>query len=388
MATPSPVALDNRANGTTTDRSVAQPIGWPTADLLERVAECEHVAFVSDRGCGLRAIIAVYSTALGPAVGGTRFLRYPDEASALRDVLDLARGMAYKAALAGLPFGGGKAVIIGDPATDKSPRLLRSYGKAVQSLEGRYVTACDVGTVTEDMDVVATECQHVVGRSTARGGSGDSSILTARGVLAAMLAAACYRWGSADLAGRRVSVEGVGKVGRRLVGHLVELGASVTVYDVDPAAVVRLRSRWPQVAVADDHDALVRTRSDVFAPCALGGSLTAGTAAALRTEIVCGGANNQLAAPGVDAVLADRDILYTPDYVANAGGLIQVASELLGFDLAAARTRVAGIRDTALLVFRTARDRGTLPGVTADLMAEERLERAARRSGHERSSCP
>lgn len=376
MATPSPVALDNRTNGTTTHRSVVQPTGWRTAELLDRAAECEHVALVRDRGSGLRAIIAVYSTTLGPAVGGTRYLPYPDEATALRDVLDLARGMAYKAALAGLPFGGGKAVIIGDPATDKTPELLRSYGRAVQSLGGRYVTACDVGTVAEDMDVVATECEHVVGRSAARGGSGDSSVLTAYGVLQAMLAAATYRWGSADLSGRRVSVEGVGKVGHRLVGHLVDLGASVTVFDVDPAAVRRVRSRWPRVEVADDREALVRIQSDVFAPCALGGSLTRRTAATVRTEIVCGGANNQLAVPEVEEALAKRNILYTPDYVANAGGLIQVASELLGFDLAAARTRTEGIRDTALLVFRTARERGTLPGATADLMAEERLAAA------------
>lgn len=376
MATPSPVALDNRTNGTTIHRSVVRPTDWATADLLERAAECEHVAFVHDRGCGLHAIIAVYSTALGPAVGGTRFLRYPDEATALGDVLDLARGMAYKAALAGLPFGGGKAVIIGDPATDKSPELLRSYGRAVQSLGGQYITACDVGTVADDMDVVGTECQYVVGRNTSRGGSGDSSVLTAYGVLQAMLAAATYRWGSGDLSGRRVCVEGVGKVGRRLVGHLMELGASVTVFDVDPLAVRRVRSRWPRVEVADDRDAFMRVRSDVFAPCALGGSLTASTAGTLRTEIVCGGANNQLAAPEVDAALAERDILYTPDYVANAGGLIQVASELLGFDLAAARARAAGIRDTALLVFRTARQRGTLPSETADQMAEERLTAA------------
>jgi len=378
--------LDHHTNGTTHHPSIPHPAGWLTADLVERASECEHVAFVRDRASGLRTIIAVYSTALGPAVGGTRFRRYPDTAAALRDVLDLARGMAYKAALAGLPFGGGKAVIIGDPATDKSPELLRRYGQAVQSLGGRYVTACDVGTVAEDMDIVATQCRFVVGRSSAHGGSGDSAVLTAYGVLQAMLAAATDRWGSADLAGRRVSVEGVGKVGHRLVGHLAELGALVTVYDVDPAAVARVRAQWPQVRVAEDRDALVRARSDVFAPCALGGSLTASTAAALRAEVVCGAANNQLAAPGVGALLAERGILYTPDYVANAGGLIQVASELLGFDLAAARVRAAGIRDTALLVFRTAHERGALPGVIADLMAEERLARAGRPSISEQCS--
>lgn len=267
-------------------------------------------------------------------------------------------------------------MIIGDPATDKSPAPLRSYGRAVRSLGGRYITACDVGTVAEDMDVVATECEFVVGRSTARGGSGDSGVLTAYGVLQAMLAAASYRWGSADLAGRRIGVEGVGKVGRRLVDHLMELGASVTVYDPDPIAVRRVRDRWPQVEVTASRDALVHARLDVFAPCALGGSLTADTAAALRARIVCGAANNQLAAPEVEAALADRNILYTPDYVANAGGLIQVASELLDFDLAAAWARATGIRDTALRVFRTARQHGILPGAAADLLAEQRMAAA------------
>ena len=202
----------------------------------------EQVVFCQDAPTGLRAIIAIYSTALGPALGGTRFYPYQSEALALADALNLSRAMTYKAALAGLDLGGGKAVIIGDPATLKTEALLRAYGRFVESLGGRYITACDVGTYSADMDMIGRECRYVTGRTEAAGGAGDSSVLTALGVFQGMRAAAGHAWGSTSLEGRRIGVEGVGKVGARLVDHLVEAGAEVVVCDVDPRAVERVRA--------------------------------------------------------------------------------------------------------------------------------------------------
>jgi len=270
------------------------------------------VVFCHDPVTGLRAIIAIHSTALGPALGGTRFYPYADESSALADVLRLSRGMTYKAALAGLDLGGGKAVIIGDPATDKTEALLRSYGRFVQSLGGRYITACDVGTYVPDMDVVARECDYATGRSLEHGGSGDSSVLTAYGVFEGMRAAAAHAWGSPTLRGRRVGVAGVGKVGHHLVTHLLEDGATVVVADVSEAAVRRVVDAYPAVEVVRDIDALVRSRLDVYAPCALGGALDEETVAVLSARIVCGAANNQLAHPGIESSLAARMPSKTP----------------------------------------------------------------------------
>src|SRR5262252_6421997 len=234
---------------------VADDPGHPReapASALSTASQAGHeqVVFCQDVQSGLRAIIAIYSTALGPALGGTRFYPYPSEDAALADVLNLSRAMAYKNALAGLDHGGGKAVIIGDPARLKSEALLRAYGRFVESLNGRYVTACDVGTYSEDMDVIARECSHVTGRTPANGGAGDSSVLTAYGVYQGMLAAAEHVWGTSDLAGRRVAVEGVGKVGRRLVGHLAEAGAEILICDVSAAAIDRVRGEHPSVEVA------------------------------------------------------------------------------------------------------------------------------------------
>src|SRR5712691_1796907 len=233
----------------------------------------EQVVFCQDAPTGLRAIIAIYSTTLGPALGGTRFYPYPSEDAALADVLNLARAMAYKNALAGLDHGGGKAVIIGDPRTDKSEALLRAYGRFVQSLNGRYITACDVGTYSEDMDIIARECRHVTGRTVPNGGAGDSSVLTAFGVFQGILAAAEHSWGTTSLDGRQVGVEGVGKVGRRLVSHLLEAGAEVVICDVDPGAIDRVATEHPSVRVAAGRHELIGQQLDVYAPCALGGAL-------------------------------------------------------------------------------------------------------------------
>ena len=315
----------------------------PAVDIFEEGSEHEQVVFCNDPATGLRAIIAIHSTTLGPALGGTRFYPYASTQDALTDVLNLSRGMTYKAALAGLDLGGGKAVIIGDPTTDKNEALLRAYGRFVQSLGGRYYTACDVGTYSPDMDVVARECAYVTGRSVAHGGAGDSSVLTAYGVFQGMRAAAEVVWGEPTLADRTVGVAGVGKVGHHLVRLLVEDGASIVVTDVSPAAIARVIAEHPgSVRVVGSTEQLVAADIDVYAPCALGGALTDEVVDALRAKIVCGAANNQLAHPGVEKALEDRGILYAPDYCVNSGGVIQVADELHGFNFD--RAKAAGGR--------------------------------------------
>ncbi|MFG1697984.1 Glu/Leu/Phe/Val dehydrogenase [Nonomuraea sp. NPDC049309] len=338
----------------------------------------EQVVFCADEQSGLRAIIAIYNTALGPALGGTRFYPYAGEQEALADVLNLAKGMAYKNALAGLDLGGGKAVIIGDPSRDKSEALLRAYGRFVQSLGGRYITACDVGTYSEDMDIVARECRYVTGRTVANGGAGDSSILTAFGVFQGMRASAERVFGTPSLHGKRVGVEGVGKVGHRLVDLLREDGAEVVICDVSPKAIERVRQRHPEVDVVEDAAALMTSDIDVFAPCALGGVLDDDSVAKLRAKIVCGAANNQLAHPGVEKQLAERGILYAPDYVVNSGGVIQVADEIGGFDMERARSKAAQIYDTTLKIFSIAADEGVPPAVAADRLAERRMSEVGR----------
>ncbi|MDX3073542.1 Leu/Phe/Val dehydrogenase [Streptomyces sp. MI02-7b] len=334
----------------------------------------EQVVLCQDRATGLKAVVAIHSTALGPALGGTRFHAYASDEEAVADALNLARGMSYKNALAGLDLGGGKAVIIGDPDTVKSEELLLAYGRFVASLGGRYVTACDVGTYVADMDVVArANPQWTTGRSPENGGAGDSSVLTAWGVFQGMRAAARAKWGEPTLRGRRVGVAGVGKVGHHLVEHLLQDGAEVVITDVRGEAVERITSRHPQVTAVTDADVLIRTPLDVYAPCALGGALNDDTVPALTATIVCGAANNQLAHPGVEKDLADRGILYAPDYVVNAGGVIQVADELHGFDFERARGKATKIFDTTLAIFERAAADGIPPAAAADRLAEQRM---------------
>jgi valine dehydrogenase (NAD+) len=363
--------------GVTTVTDVRQPdhTGSTVLAKLFRSEQGGHeqVVLCQDRSCGLKAVIAIHSTALGPALGGTRFHAYASDEEAVEDALNLARGMSYKNALAGLDHGGGKAVIIGDPDTLKSEELLLAYGRFVASLGGRYVTACDVGTYVTDMDVVARENPWTTGRSPENGGAGDSSVLTAFGVFQGMRAAARTQWGEPSLRGRRVGVAGVGKVGHHLVEHLLTDGAEVVITDVRADAVGRITARHPEVTAVSDADALVRTPLDVYAPCALGGALDDATVAALTATVVCGAANNQLAHPGVEKDLADRGILYAPDYVVNAGGVIQVADELHGFDFDRAKAKATKIYDTTLAIFDRAATDGVPPAVAADRLAEQRI---------------
>jgi valine dehydrogenase (NAD+) len=289
--------------------------------------------------------------------------------------------MTYKAALAGLDLGGGKAVIIGDPQTLKSEALLRAYGRFVQSLNGRYLTACDVGTYSEDMDVVARECDFVTGRTVQHGGAGDSSVLTAYGVFQGMRAAAEAVWGEPTLAGRTVGVAGVGKVGRHLVRHLTDDGANVVVTDVDADAVLRVRDEHPGTRVVGSTESLLAEPLDVYSPNALGGALTDEVVETLTAKIVCGGANNQLAHSGVEKRLEERGVLYAPDYCVNAGGVIQVADELEGFSFERAELRASGIFETTRKVFELARTDGVPPAIAADRLAERRIRDVGRLRG-------
>ena len=350
----------------------------PTAWMSQH----EQVVFCHDRSTGLRAIIGIYSTALGPALGGTRFYPYESEDAALADVLRLSKGMAYKNAVTGLDYGGGKAVIIGDPATDKTPDLLRAYGRFVESLGGRYVTACDVGTYVADMDIVSETTRFATGRSEANGGAGDSSVLTAFGVFQGQRAAAQHLWGEPTLKGRTVGIAGVGKVGRILTGHLLEDGARVRVTDVNENALAAVKAQHPEVEVVTDTATLVTSDIDVYAPCALGGALDDTTVEALRATVVCGGANNQLVVEGEGGTadrLHERGITYVPDFLVNAGGVIQVSDELHGFDFERAKKAAAAIFDHTLEVLETADARSTTPAAAADHIAEERM--AAKQPG-------
>jgi valine dehydrogenase (NAD+) len=349
---------------------------WNAPGPFDPTEGHEQVAYCHDRSTGLKAIIAIHSTALGPALGGTRFFPYESEADALQDVLRLSRGMTYKNALAGLDLGGGKAVIIGDPAVDKSEALLRSYGRFVESLGGRYVTACDVGTYVADMDLVGRETSHAVGRSESDGGCGDSSVLTAYGVFQAMRACAEHVWGEPTLSGRTVGIAGVGKVGHLLAEHLLDDDAQLVVTDVNAAAVAALQARHPEIELVEDAAALVKSDLDVYAPCAMGGAIDDATVEALGARIVCGSANNQLvdeSEDGTAARLLARGIVYAPDYLANSGGVIQVCDELHGFNFERCKARASGLFEATASVLRRAAEHGISPATAADHLAQERI---------------
>ena len=348
----------------------------------------EQILFGYDQVSGLRAIIAIHSTALGPALGGTRFFPYQSEADALLDVLRLSKGMSYKAAAAGLDLGGGKAVIIGDPRTDKSERLFRAYGRIVDSLQGRYITAEDVGTTPDDIDIIRRETRWALGNSTAHGGSGDPSPVTARGLYAAARAVAQKLWGSPDLAGRTFAVQGVGKVGSAFVQLLVEARADVVIADSYQPAVDAAVSKYgvKTVGLSQIHQLEV----DIFSPCALGAGLNENTIPELGCAAVVGSANNQLATEKDAQRLADRGILYAPEFVVNAGGLINVYDELHGYSKNRALYLVDSIFDATMKILDTAEREGINPNEAAEHVAEERMRnigdlRRFRRHGEDRN---
>jgi valine dehydrogenase (NAD+) len=354
--------------------------------LLSRIATHEEVGAIWKRRSGLRAIIAIHSTALGPALGGTRFRAYASMDEALRDVLRLSKAMSYKAAVAGLDLGGGKAVIVGDPGKVKSDELLIDYARFVESFEGRYLTAEDVGTTQADLDLIGEHTRYATGRSASLGGSGDPSPLTAYGVVRAMEAAAEAIFGTASLAGRHVAVNGVGKVGHDVAVLCAERGARITVADISPQAVASVLDQTSaEVATpAEIHT----TECDIYAPCALGGALSARTVPELGCRVVCGAANNQLDTPDVDEALQARGIAYVPDYVANAGGIINIAYEQGGYNPAAAKRHVGRIYDTTKTLFEQAHRTGETLSALADRMAEARMSTTSSGSRLKTSEVP
>ncbi len=338
--------------------------------LFERETGGEHerVLFGRDGSVGYRGIIAIHSTALGPAVGGTRFWNYADEEEALKDALRLSRGMTYKNALAGLPFGGGKSIIIGDHRTFDREPIFRAHGRFVETLGGRYITAEDVGTSTSDMEYVLLETNYVAGLA---GRSGDPSPLTAHGVFRALQAAAMHRWGSDEVSGKTIAVQGCGNVGYHLCRELHQAGARLMVTDIEAARVQCVASELDAKTVEPDE--IYGVEADIFAPCALGGIINDETIPRLKVEIVVGAANNQLLGIEHGDMLEERNILYAPDYVANAGGVINGCIELLGWEPSYSFSKVQGIYDTLLSVFEIAKADGIPTHQAADRLAERRL---------------
>lgn len=330
----------------------------------------ETVLFAQNDDDGLRTIIAVHDTTRGPALGGCRVWNYADEAEALTDVLRLSRGMSYKAALAGLPLGGGKSVVLADSRRDKTEAMMRAMGRAVDRLGGRYIVAEDVGVSVADMDAVALETSYVAGTSS---NAGDPSPHTARGVCLSIEAAARHRFGR-GLDGLEVTVLGLGHVGARLAALLSEAGAKLTLADIreDAADEVARATGGHIVSVDEAH----MVEADVFAPCALGAVLNARTIPEIGAQVVCGAANNQLAQPGDDRRLAEANILYCPDYLVNAGGLISVARGVTGDDEDVIARRVDGVPATLVAVLEHAEAEGIPPGAAADSLARARIEAA------------
>ncbi len=354
-----------------TAKAAATPAANGAIDLFDTLSTMGHeqVVLCHDESCGYRGIIAIHSTTLGPALGGTRFWQYATSEEAIVDALRLARGMTYKNAVAGLNLGGGKAVIIGDNKTTRRELIFRAHGRFVESLGGRYITAEDVGTSTHDMDFVHMDTNHVAGLA---GRSGDPSPVTAHGVFRSIQASAMYRWGSDDLEGKTVTLQGCGHVGYYLAKELSAAGAKLIVTDIDAERVRSVVDEFGAKAV--DLDEIYSAKADIFAPCALGGIINDKTIPKLKVEIVSGAANNQLLEARHGDELEERDILYAPDYVANAGGVINVYGELAGWDSSRALRQAAEIYDTVLHVFEIAKQDGVPTYQAADRLAERRLK--------------
>lgn len=330
----------------------------------------ENVVFGCDEKTGLRCIIGIHNTNRGPALGGSRFWNYENEQAAITDVLRLSKGMTYKAAVAGLDLGGGKSVIIGDPRKIKTPDLMRAFGRIIEGLNGRYITAEDVGTTVQDMDFIRESTAHVRGKSD---GTGNPSPFTAFGTFQGIRAAVKHKLGTEDLKGLRVAVQGVGNVGYYLCEYLHNAGAELVVTDIVQSSIDRVVNEFGAVAVAQDE--IYAQDVDVYAPCALGATVNDQTLDLLKVKIVAGAANNQLAEARHGDALKEMGILYAPDYVINAGGLINVAAETPDYDPDATRQQVAKIYDTLLEIFQRADDENKPTSILADKIAEERFQK-------------
>ncbi|MCY8669613.1 branched-chain amino acid dehydrogenase [Bacillus haynesii] len=333
----------------------------------------EQLVFCQDKQSGLKAIIAIHDTTLGPALGGTRMWTYESEEAAIEDALRLARGMTYKNAAAGLNLGGGKTVIIGDPRKDKNEEMFRAFGRYIQGLNGRYITAEDVGTTVEDMDIIHEETDFVTGISPAFGSSGNPSPVTAYGVYKGMKAAAKEAFGTDSLEGKTVAVQGVGNVAYNLCRHLHEEGAKLIVTDINKEAVERAVAEFGARAV--DPDDIYSQECDIYAPCALGATINDDTIPQLKAKVIAGAANNQLKETRHGDQIHDMGIVYAPDYVINAGGVINVADELYGYNSERALKKVEGIYGNIERVLEISK-RDRIPTyLAADRLAEERIER-------------
>ena len=333
----------------------------------------EQIVFCNDKDTGLKAIIGIHNTVLGPALGGTRMWNYNNEWEALNDVLRLSRGMTFKSAITGLNLGGGKAVIIGDAKTQKTPELMRKFGEFVHSLSGRYITAEDVGMNTEDMDTVREVTPYVTGISESKGGAGNPSPITAYGVFMGMKAAAKFKYGNDILEDKSVFVQGIGHVGESLVEHLTNEGAKVTIADINRERLEEVRSKY-DVTIYEGQD-IYSEPMDIYAPCALGATINDDTIHKLRADIIAGAANNQLA----DEVrhgklLQDKNILYAPDFLINAGGIINVYAELENYDRQEIIRKTENIYNTTLEILERAKVNNEATNVAAMTIAKERIE--------------
>lgn len=335
----------------------------------------EMVLFCQDKDTGLKAIIAVHNTTLGPALGGTRMWPYKSDGEALNDVLRLSRGMTYKAAISGLQLGGGKAVIFGDSKKDKTPAMFVKYGEFIESLNGKYITAEDVGTSTSDMVHVRKSTSHVAGLPEEMGGGGDPSPVTAYGVFMGMKAAAKKRWGNENLKGKKIIIQGVGHVGEHLVRLTSEEDAKIFICDINKEQLSAIASKYGAEIVSSE--AIYDLDADIYAPCALGATLNTENIKRLKCSVVSGAANNQLADENIHGrMLADKGILYAPDFLINAGGLINVFSELKGYNREDALSRTKHIYDTTLEIFEKANRDNSTTIEAAKKIAEERISAA------------
>jgi leucine dehydrogenase len=332
----------------------------------------EQIVFCNDKDTGLKAIIGIHNSVLGPALGGTRMWNYANEWEALNDVLRLSRGMTYKSAITGLDLGGGKAVIIGDAKTQKTPEMMRKFGEFVNSLSGRYITAEDVGMVTADMDTVRDVTPYVTGISESRGGSGNPSPVTAYGVYMGMKAAAKYQFGSDNLDGKKILVQGIGHVGETLVDYLTKEGALVQISDINEERLQEVSAKYGSTIYtgADLYTADV----DIYAPCALGATINDDTVYKIKAKVIAGAANNQLANENVQGpILQQRGIVYAPDFLINAGGIINVFSEIAHYDKAESMRRTENIYNTTLEIFEYAKSNNLTPQKAAMEIADARI---------------
>ncbi len=332
----------------------------------------QKLVFCNDEATGLKAIIAIHDTTLGPALGGTRMWHYKTEAEALNDVLRLSRGMTYKAAITGLNLGGGKAVILGDSSRDKSEGMMRRYGKFIQNLNGEYITAEDVGTSPKDMEYIRMETKHVTGVPESMGGSGDPSPVTAHGVYMGMKAAAKELWGNDNLEGKKILVQGVGHVGEHLVGKLRNENATVYISDIDEDRLRLVSEKYDAKVV--DNKKIYDLDIDIYSPCALGATVNSDTLARLKCAIIAGAANNQLADENIHGQMCiDKGILYAPDFLINAGGLINVYSELHGFSKKRAMMQTEHIYEVTREILKKSKAENVPTHVAANKLAEKRI---------------